>query len=62
MQTQHLESLAHLACSLQVPIASVRRAAERAGVVPAISINGIDHYDEAGAERIASQLRDGKAD
>ena len=58
-QTQHLESIGHLACTLRVPVARVRRAAESAGVKPAISINSIDHYDAKACERIAEHLARG---
>jgi hypothetical protein len=54
---QHLESIGHLCQSLQSPVARIQRAVESLGVRPAMTINGIPHYDGPQCEQIALALR-----
>jgi hypothetical protein len=55
--TQHLESIGHLCASIQSPYATVRRTVDKLGLVPAVTINGIDHFDAEQCERIADAIR-----
>ncbi len=46
------------ACSLiQLTPQRIRQAAEALHVLPAIRINGVDHFDEADLERLAEYAR-----
>jgi hypothetical protein len=54
--TQYLESIAHLCASLQAPYATIAKAVEALGLKPAVTINGIGHYDADACERIAEHL------
>jgi len=55
--TRHLESIGHLCASLQKPYATIRRAIDTLGIVPAVTINGIDHFDGEQCERIEKMIR-----
>jgi hypothetical protein len=57
MIIQHLESLAHLSASLQAPYSRIAKAVESLGVKPAVTINGIPHFDGESCERIAEHLQ-----
>ena len=60
MQTQHLESLGHLCASLQAPYARVRRAVDALGIEPAVTINGVPHFDEQQCDCIAREIKSHK--
>lgn len=52
-------STGYLAALCQQPVAEIERRAQRAGVEPALCINGVRHYDSDGASTI---LRNVEAD
>jgi hypothetical protein len=56
-ETMHLESIGHLCQSLQSPYARIQRAIEKLNVRPAVTINGIAHFNEEQTERIADAVR-----
>lgn len=53
----HLESIGHLCQSLQSPFARIRRVVDALGISPAVTINGVEHFDEQQCEQIADYLR-----
>ena len=55
--TRQLGSLAHLACSLQVPLTIVEAAYLALRLSPALTLNGVVYVAGPGAERIASYIR-----
>lgn len=59
--TQHLETIAHLCASIQAPYARIAKAVEALGLKPAVTINGIPHFDELACEKIAEHLADQRA-
>ena len=46
---------------LQAGMVRIRNTAADLAIRPALTINGIDHYDEADVERIGDKLRERKA-
>lgn len=57
--TKHLESIGHLCASLRAPFARVRRAVDALGIEPAVTLNGVPHFDGAQCEQIAQHLDPG---
>lgn len=56
-QTLRLYSPARLACLYQRPVAAILRAADAAGVRPAIVLNDTPHFAEDTLETIREALR-----
>lgn len=58
--TQSIVSIGKSAELLQAGMVRIRNTAAELGIKPALTINGIDHYDEADIERIGVKLREVK--
>ncbi len=56
--TSNIVSIGRLSCDVQASVTRVRAALERLGIAPTISINGIDHFDAAVADRLFPALAD----
>ena len=54
-----LTSLGRLCGLFQRDPRAIKAAAEAAGVQVVLTLNGVEHFDAPGVERIASQLREG---
>lgn len=53
-QLKSIVSIGKLAGEIQLPVQSITAITARHGIEPAILINGVAHFDDAAAERIAS--------
>jgi hypothetical protein len=61
MTTTHLESIGHVCATLQYPYGRIRRVVDKLGLKPAVTINGVDHFDAKQVEQIANELARDKA-
>lgn len=59
--TTSIVSIGKSAELLQAGMVRIRNTAAELGIRPALTINGIDHYDEADVERIGERIRERKA-
>ena len=57
MQTLRLVSLGKAASLLQRMPASISKAASEIGVVPAVVLNDVPHFDESDLQRVSDHLR-----
>jgi hypothetical protein len=59
-EIKQLESIGHLCASLQSPHARIAHAVKSLGIEPAVTINGIPHFDGDQCERIADAIQQSK--
>ena len=55
-QTINLETIGHLCQTFQRPYATIKRALVEVRATPAMTINGIEHYDESAVAAVAERL------
>jgi hypothetical protein len=58
--SRSLSSVGYLASNLGVSVAKLLALAAEIGVRPAVILNGIAHYDEAGEEKIRQHVAQAK--
>jgi len=55
-QTEHLQTLGHIAVSLQQPVAVVARLLAEVGASPRLILNSTSYYVERDAQRVGERL------
>ena len=53
-------SIGALAATLQQSVRSIERAAQKLGIVPAMRLNSVPHFDANQVERLTAMFRDEK--
>lgn len=58
--TIEIVSIGSAAAQLQAPVATIRKAAESLGILPAFRINEIAHFTPSDLERIGRQIQEAR--